>query len=324
MAVTPLKITCRIEELPTIGKMLLDTLSPNLTDFTAFSPDFSATYLTNGTTKLNAVTALISPKQLTAEMKIITQRIYTNMDNLRPKLDYLEGYVKRATGLTISAKDFGISKVRQKNNKGDVEGLVDTLGFLLTNVTNNMAALTAKGYTAAQHTALTGIKTSLTNDSSAQNTKLNDRNNKVVSNHNLINEFWAICTDISDAGKRIYKSTAPQKLGDFAIAELKRRIRNEQKKNKFDGLCSFEGKPLANAKIELIPVLSGRRRTTKTDAKGAFVIKSLTEGDYIANVIADGKQTESTDVKIETGKAVAKNFVMKRALDVFIDSTHNK
>lgn len=311
MATTKLLIKCRIEEVPAIGKILLETLSPNLADFTAFSPDFNATYITNGNNKLTAITALINPKQLTAELKVITLRIYGNMDSLRPKIDFLEGYIKRATGLTIGVKDFGISEVRQANNKGDVEGLVDALAFLLTNVSNNMAALTAKGYSPAQHTALTSIKTNLTNDNTAQNTKLNDRNNKVTANHGLINDFWALLTDISDAGKRIYKSTAKNKVNDFTIAELVRRIRQEQKKNKFDGIITSEGKVLANAKIELQPVTGGRRRTTKSDAKGNFAIKSLTEGEYVANVTAEGKQTQSTGIKIETGKTTTLNFDLK-------------
>ena len=310
MISTELKIRCRIEEVPTIGGFLSSSLNSNLADFTAFSPNYNAAYVTNFNTKLNGVTALINPKQLTAELKVITLRIYTNIGLLRPKIDFLEGYIKRASGLTIAAKDFGISAVRTANNKGDVEGLISALGYLLTNVSNNMASITAQGYNTTQHTALTTMKTNFTNDNTAQNTKLNDRNNNVVANHTQINAFWALCTDISDAGKRIYKSTAPNKVDDFSILSLLRRIRQEQKKNKFDGIVSLQGKPLANAKIELIPVTVGRRRTTKSNAKGEFIIKSLTEGDYVVNVSAAGQNSQSSEMKIETGKETMLKFEM--------------
>ena len=71
MISTELKIRCRIEEVSTIGGFLSSSLSSNLADFTAFSPNYNAMYVTNFNTKLNSVTALINPKQLTAELKVI-------------------------------------------------------------------------------------------------------------------------------------------------------------------------------------------------------------------------------------------------------------
>jgi hypothetical protein len=297
-----LMIQCRIEEVPTIGKFLADSLSINLGDFTAFSPGFDAGYLTTFNTKLATISELINPKQYTAELKVITLRINTNRVSLRPKIDFLEGYIKRATGLTIGVKDFGVSEVRNANNRGDVEGLIEALSYLLTNVGNNMAALEAKGYTPAQHTALGTIKSNLYEDNAAQNAKMNERNNKVVNNYGLINDFWVLCADVSDAGKRIYKSMAANKVDDFTIAALIRRIRQEQKKNKFAGVVKLEGEVIGNAKIEMIPVTEGRRRTTKSDANGKFEIKSLTEGEYIVNISADGAVSESINVVIERGK----------------------
>lgn len=66
MATEKLKIKCRIEETPTIGKFLLESLGVNLADFTGFSPDYNTAYITNGNNKLAAVTGVINPKQITA------------------------------------------------------------------------------------------------------------------------------------------------------------------------------------------------------------------------------------------------------------------
>ena len=307
MPETKLLIQCRIEEVPTIGGFLINSITTDLADFTAFSPIYNATYLTNANTQLAAIEALINPKQLTAELKAITLRIYTNIAVLRSKIDFLEGYIIRATApLTIPVKDFGITQVRKANNSGDVEKLLTALAYLLTNANNNMAALTPKGYTATQHTALTTIKTQLNDDNIAQNAKLNERNNKVKDNYTLINDFWKnICTDISDAGKRIYKKT--NKADDYTIAELKRRIRQEQKKNKLQGAITSAANPL-NAKIVMIPVLEGRKRTAKTNAKGKYEIKSLKEGDYIVTATADGKQPKTLPATIKKGETTTLNF----------------
>jgi len=320
---TKLEIQCRIDEETIIGKFLYDSLSSNLAAFTAFSPIYNAAFLTNMDAKLTALKALLNPKKITSEQKVITGRINGNMDSLRGKLDFVEGYIKRATGLTIAAKDFGVSAVRQKNNKGDVEGLIGALNYLMVNVTNNMAALVTVGYTPAQNTALVNINTALFNDNAAQNVKINERNNLVEANYGLFNDFWKICTDVSDAGKRIFKSSAKNKMDDFTVAELKRRIRQEQKKNKITGkITASETEPpsgdltgiarikFAGVKVELIPVAGGRRRVTTSDAKGNYEIKSLTEGEYIANFTNAEANSKSSDIVIETGKTTTTNINM--------------
>ena len=119
MAPIVARFKCGIEELPVLGGFLLSSMQGSLADFTAFSPDYNAGFMTTANADLATVEALINPKQLTAELKIITARIYNNMTLLRGKIDLLEGYINRATGLTIGKKEFGISEVRTKNNNGE-------------------------------------------------------------------------------------------------------------------------------------------------------------------------------------------------------------
>lgn len=47
---------------------------------------------------------------------------------------------------------------------------------------------------------------------------------KVIANYGKLNLFWDKIADIADAGKRIYKSTAPNRVDDFTLAKLKARI----------------------------------------------------------------------------------------------------
>ena len=153
MAPVTLLIQCRIEEVPAIGGFLINSLQTDLADFTAFSPDFNAAYLLNAQTQLTTITSLLQPKTLTAELKVITLRMYDNMSAMEQKIDFLEGYIKRATGLTVAAKDFAISAIRKANNKEDVEALVSALNYTLALANNatNKPLLLAKGYRIAEY-----------------------------------------------------------------------------------------------------------------------------------------------------------------------------
>ncbi|MEO5570771.1 MAG: carboxypeptidase-like regulatory domain-containing protein [Bacteroidia bacterium] len=308
MAPETLRIKCRIEELPAIGGFLINSINTDLADFTAFSPDYNAAYVTAGQAQLTAITALIIPKTLTAELKVITLRIYNNMAALPQKIDFLEGYIKRTTGLTVAAKDFGISAVRKANNKGDVEALGQALNYTLALAHNaaNLPLLTAKGYTVTQQTALTTIKTQLNDDNVAQNAKENARNNLVTANAGVINAFWDILTDISDAGKRIYRSS--NKKDDYTIAVLKRRIRNEALKNKMIGSVTSAGANVNGAKISMKPVLGGRTRSTKSKASSKYELKSLAATEWIVTVSAPGKVTLNRAVTIVTGQTLTQDF----------------
>jgi hypothetical protein len=311
MPTPKLNITCRIEEVPAIGGFLINSLSTELADFTAFSPNFNALYVTNAQTRLTAVTALIQPKTLTGELKVITLRIYNNMSALPQKIDFLEGYIKRVpSGLTVAAKDFGISAIRKANNKGDVEQLVSALNFTLALVNNatNKPLILAQGYTPAQNTALTTISTQLADDNVAQNAKVNARNNLVTSNYGVINDFWKTLTDISDAGKRIYRSS--NKKDDYTINVLKRRIRQEELKNKMIGTVTSAGSPVNGAKVSMKPVITGRARSTKSKASGKYELKSLAAVDWIVTVSADGMVTQNVAVTIRSGEALTQDFVL--------------
>lgn len=280
METNVLRINCRIEELPVLGRFLLSSMQEGLADFTNFSPDYDAAFMTEANDELAIVESLVHPRHYTAELKVITEQMYQSMRLLRDRIYLLEGYIKRAEGLTIGQKDFGISEVRLKNNRGDVEGLIAALVYLEANVTNNMAALTAKGYTPVLHDQFTEIINKLRDDNTAQNDKINERNNRVVANYEVLNGFWDRLADISDAGKRIYRVLAPNKMDDFTMQKLKNRMRQEQKNTRISGRVMSHGLPLKDAKVALRPLAAGRIRSGKSKADGEYEIKSLEPGDY--------------------------------------------
>lgn len=311
MPIPDLNIQCRIGELPVLGGFLINTLQTNLTAISAVYPAFDAAFVTQANTDMAAIEALINPSQLTGELKVITRRLYTNMDVvLRDRLTILEGYLNQATGLTMAVKDFGVSNVRKSIAKNDAEGASSALNTLLQNVAvaANMTALTAKGYTTAQHTANVNLRNDLKNDNLAQNTKLNDRNNLVTVNVAKINLFWTKIKSIADAGKRVMKITTPNKVNDFTMAELKRRIRQERNNTRLNGMVTAGSVKVKDAKIEMKPLLGGRRRTGKSKASGAYEILSMEPGDYLVSVTKSGFLDLSEEVTIVTGETLVKNF----------------
>ncbi len=303
-----LNITCRIEELPSIGGFLIASLQTDIDAFSNFSPDFGEDYFAAATEQLLAVTALIQPRTITAELKVITLRMYQNMNDLGPQIDFLQGYIKRTTGLTVAAADFGISAIRQANKNGDVEALIDALSYTLNLATNatNAPLLLAKGFTNTRRDALLDIKTQLAADNILQNVKLNERNNLVTGNYAAINNFWKTLMDISDTGKIIFRNS--NKKDDYTVAQLLRRIRNENTRNRFTGTITSAGSPLNQANIELVPIAGGRRRTTKSKATGLFEIKNIVEAEYIVNVTANGKVAQTTTITATSGQTVTQNF----------------
>ncbi len=223
------KWQCRIEELATLGKFLLDSLTRDQADISAVYPEFNDEYLAAFTQKIKDVKDTVKAIILTNQNKKVTERLYKNMEKLRPILTKLEGYVRRAKDLTVLARDFGTVQTRKEVQRKDVEALDKQLETLLVNITDNFDALKDKGYTAARQTALTNLHTAINADNALQNLNEDERDETVEDNTVLFNEYWVeYIANVADAGKRVYKDTKPAKVDDYTIAALKRRIRQEQ------------------------------------------------------------------------------------------------
>jgi len=307
MAPVKLIIKGRISEVTTLGNFVVGAV--NQTEFATYQPsEYTSQFFTDYNNNSAEIDSIINPQKITAELKVITQRIYTSQFTLREKINFLEGYISKATGLTINPKDFGISKVRKANNIGDIEGLTSALNYLLDNVTTNLVAIQAKGYTDQQHSDLLEINQNFKNDNLAQNNKINERNNKVVENYALINAFWLKITDLCKTGKILYKYAAPNKLDDFTISKLIKRINQERTNTLIQGTISSGTTPIANAKVQLIPLFQGRKRSIKTKANGSFSIASLEKGEYTLKIDVAGKDPYTEFVTINIGQPLLKNI----------------
>jgi len=176
-----------VSEVPTFGSFVLVSFETDEAAFTDFSSIYDAAFLADIKLRKKAIEALVFPKQLNGELKVITLRIYTNQELVTNEINYLEGYVKLTPGLTVGLKDFGFQEVRQANNSGNIEGVVSGLKLVTTNSADNILLLTPKGFTPAKQANLVALMNTLDTDNVSQNTKLNERKTLVENNHIAIN-----------------------------------------------------------------------------------------------------------------------------------------
>jgi hypothetical protein len=239
--------------------------------------------------KITLVDGIIFPKALTAELKVITERIIKNMLDIRPLMNRLEGFVADASGLTVSPKDFGISQVRKKITNGDQEGLNGALQYLLQNISNNMTALTNIGYNALEKTTLEGLKQAIVDDNVAQNNKEEERAQLRVDNVDVINDLCKDLKGIWADGKRLYKISNKTKAKDYTLSQLKNRIRQEELKTELTGkVFTLTGTPvIKKAKVVAKPVGGGRSKTVYTDKNSVYDLKGLKAVPTLLTVTLD-------------------------------------
>lgn len=286
-------IRARIEEVPILAQFTHDHLNRDLADFTNYKPSkYTAGYLSNIITQKNAVEALVNPRQLTAELSVVTLRLLQNLEALKQPLNLLEGYVEDAAGLTVQPKHFGIKEVRQKIARNDQEGLNLALLYLIGNINNNMTQLMNVDFPAASLTTFQTLRQQIFDDNALQNVKLGNRAQLVLSNMGVINGLAAILKEVWADGKRLYRLQNKVKAKDYSNADLVNRIRQEELKTKISGTVMDENEaPVNRAKVEAIPVTGKRKKTVYTKTDGSFVLASLKPGMYNLRISKAGFQT---------------------------------
>lgn len=221
------KFTLKIEEIPTIGQFLYDSYTTDEADFKKFSPQFDEAYKQDYVDKFNAVKEIIDSKVLTAELKMITARMYENAEKLKTEIDRLEAYAKLAkSNLKVGVADFKFKEIRNNVNKKDFEGLISNLKIMLQLTQDNLAILQAKGFTTEAKTGIEALKTSFETDNAEQNRKLDQRRQTVAENTDTINIFYEKISEILTIGKVLYKKANPEKAKSYTLAAIQKRIRN--------------------------------------------------------------------------------------------------
>jgi hypothetical protein len=302
-----LLIYARMTEVTTIGQITIDSYLRDIAYFTAFKPSkYTALFLTNLMIKHDAVKDLVNPGILTAQIKVITLRMKTGLNGLREPLNFLEGYLTDAEGLTMNANDFGIKGVRKKINSGDIEGLNWALNLLVTNITNNMSALTDVGYSNDSLTALKASQQSIFEDNIAQNKKEMERAALVVHNLNVMNDYLKDIKGIWADGKRLFKFKNKVKLKDYTNSDILKNIRQDERHTLIKGtVYNKNGKAVSGAKVMARRAVNGKRgKTAVSNRKGIYELKGLIPQSYTITVILKSGTVFTATAAAVTNEAV--------------------
>jgi hypothetical protein len=222
------------EELPFIAIYLLVSLKRDKELFKAFSPVYNDEYITEMETRKTGVEELIPSRQVTGEIKLITQQVASDYTTVRNLVNRVESNLNKVTGtLTMPVENFGIHQVRIELEAKNDEGIVKQLRTLYQNLENNKAALEGVGYTAAISKQINDIITSLTTDSTAQNLKTDDRKELTRENITNMNKLWKMMSDVLDDGKKIAKEQKNAAMvKDYTFKNIQKKVRQDRKSKK--------------------------------------------------------------------------------------------
>lgn len=220
------KYNCKDEELAVICGYAAFSLKRDLNEFIAFSPKMDQTYVDSFETKIEAVNEILSPQLETAELKIITSRLYATMDGLINPLNRVGGYLTLAKkNVPISAKDFGLTALRKKANTKDAEGVLQEIKIVQANLAKYKTSLAEQGLTDDLIDSFGNAATSIAEDNQKQYEIVSARKTNAQQNVSLFNELHAQLMEICDIGKILYKDTDALKLQEYTFAELKKKVR---------------------------------------------------------------------------------------------------
>ncbi|GAA3982021.1 hypothetical protein [Hymenobacter antarcticus] len=224
-----LPFTFRLDELLPVARRLRASYVRDQTDFQDLLPeDYTPAFLKDFDAASAAVEGVQRSSVAIAERQVVTQRIAGLLDSLPQLLNRLEARVRRAEGLSVPAKKFGIEAVRRDRNDNEHEGLADSLHTLLQNIEANKKALLAKGQKPEENTQIQRLYDDLVQDSTAQGSDLSDQRLLTADNAQLFRALYAPLKHLFDDGKSLYKTADKVKLQDYTLRKVLQQVRREQ------------------------------------------------------------------------------------------------
>jgi hypothetical protein len=217
--------SCSVENVTPIAGLVLDAFTRDQTDFTAYSPRFTSTYLTQAQTQKSVCEAIVDSAIMNAQRKAATAELESKGKEIRLLLNKAEGYIKLAGNkLDIDITDFGIANLRDKINKGNTEGVLKALPGVADNLTRNATVLQAEGMPASLPTTLTQLGNDIAQLNATQVNKLTERIHLTEENTKSLNTLWEMVTPILDAARAMYKGVNELKMKDYTISVLEKRL----------------------------------------------------------------------------------------------------
>lgn len=224
-----LPFSFRISELLPVARLLRASYVRDQTDFQDLLPeDYRPAFLKDFDAASAAVEGLQRSSVAVAGRQLVTQRIAGLLESLPQLLNRLEARVRRAEGLTVPAKKFGIEAVRRDRNDNEHEGLADSLRMLLQNIETNKAALLAKGQKPEENAQLQSLYDDLVQDSTTQGSGLSDQRLLTADNAKLFSALYAPIKHLLADGKSPYQTSDKTKVKDYTLRKILQQVRREQ------------------------------------------------------------------------------------------------
>jgi len=219
----------RISELLPVARRLRASYQRDRTDFVDLLPDdYKPKFLADYDEAVLAIEKAVRSSVAVAQRGTITARIETLLEGLPQLLNRLEARLRRAEGLTVAAKKFGIEAVRRDRNNHEHEGLAESLRTLLQNIGANQGALLTKGQKPEENTQIQELYDDLVKDSTAQGRSLSDQRLLTADNAKLFRTLYAPMKELMDDGKSLYKTSDSAKLKDYTLRKVLQQVHKEQ------------------------------------------------------------------------------------------------
>lgn len=290
MSSQELLIRCRIEELPFIARFIVNSLKRDRLLFAATYPTYTPDYISNIETQINSLDAIINPIQYTSYITLLTQKIIEANTDIQNYLPVLKRYVDKAgKNLVTAPTSFYLTKLARSVNSSDRESTATTLKDTLDtiNITENLTALKAVGYTDALDTRLKNNRKTIADTIVARKAKIDERSIVVNSNYVQMNALWSVLTDINKDAISIFGKTDKTKANDYKITSLIALIRKDQLKTNISGQVNNpDNTPANNAIVILTAADDSKSYKIKATATGAFKKLGLKANTYIATAQA--------------------------------------
>ena len=221
--------TCRFDEVAPLARLQWASYQRDKADFIDLLPDDYTEAFDNGyTTALKAVEKLVASAVQQAKGMVFTAEIATLYETLPELLNRLEARVRRAEGLTVLPKKFGIGDARTARNQGDHESLADDLKTLLQNVAANQAALKTKGQQPADTKKMQDLHDALVANNTSHGTNASTQRQLTQANVDTINKLEKLMQHLFDDGKSLYERSDKSRLKDYTYRQLLKQVRRSQ------------------------------------------------------------------------------------------------
>lgn len=220
------RFNCKHEELPVIGGYLLYSLKRDRALFAALSPKFNEDYVLLFEERISMCSSLVDSKEETAELKLVTQRLYGAFAQSIEMVNVLTFYIKQAkSAIPIPLSDFGIQHLRDRISRKDAEGVLQNLHVVINRAQHYQSALLEQGMPNTFIEQLNLLHASISNDNQKQYEAFRRRRELVENNMSALNDLSEQMLEICDTGKLLFRGKDPVKLQEYTFKELLKKVR---------------------------------------------------------------------------------------------------